>query len=110
MPFDRVVKNCTCVAFIHKKLGEDAPDIARPASDEDSHGRGKCSGTRVKSKRTARGRRLGDGFALLFFKGCNHPPYGMIFSTRREHFPTLFLRAPLQNVDVKIAYAPHPHP
>jgi len=86
MALDQVVENCNFVAFIHQKLGAHASDIARPPSDEDSHGRGKCSGTGVKSKRTARGRRLGDGFALLFLKGCNHPLYAMMFATRREDF------------------------
>ena len=50
-----------------------------------------------------------DGFASLFLKSCDHLPHAMMFATRCEDFQTLFLRAPLQNVDVYVADAPAFH-
>ncbi len=93
--FNQIVEDGHFVAFIQQKLGSNATDIARPAGDEDSHGRGKCSATRVKSKRSVGRRGLRDGFALLFLKGCDHLPCAMVFAARGKHFQTLFLRAPL---------------
>jgi hypothetical protein len=62
-----------------------------------------------KSKRSVVRRRLRDGLALLFLKGCNHLPHTVMFATRCEDFQALFLRAPLQNVDVNVPDAPLPH-
>src|SRR5437867_4257946 len=66
-------------------------------------------GTRVKSKRSMGQRRFRDGFALLFLNGCDHLPRAMVFAARGKHFQTLFVRAPLQNVNVHVADAPAVH-
>jgi hypothetical protein len=109
MPFTQVVEHDNFVALIQQKLGANAANVARPANNEDSHRRGKCCATRVKSKRSAGGRRLRDGFASLFLKGCDHLPRAMVFTARGKYFQTLFVRPPLQDVYVHVADAPAFH-
>src|SRR5262249_27071625 len=53
-----------------------------------------------------RGGILRDGFAFLLFQGCDHLLHAIVFATWREDFQTLFLRTPLQNVDIDIADTP----
>ena len=48
-------------------------------------------------------------FALFFLKSCHHLLHPAMFAARREHFQTLFLRSPLQDVDVHVADAPAFH-
>src|SRR6184192_3983647 len=62
-----------------------------------------------KSKRTMRRRGLCDGFPLFLLKSCDHLLHPTMFAARREHFQTLFLRSPLQDVDVHAANAPASH-
>src|SRR4029077_13797655 len=100
MPFTQVIKDDNFVAFIEQKLGANAANVARAANNEDSHRRGKRWATCLKSKRSAGRRRLRDGFALLFLEGRDHLPYAAMFAARGEHFQALFLRTPLQNVDI----------
>src|SRR5438034_5683681 len=109
MALAQVIEDGNLVTFIQQKLGANATDVARPPGKENSHGRGKCGGTRVKSKRSMGWRGLRDGFALLFLNGCDHLPRAMVFAARGKYFQTLFVRAPLQDVNVHVADAPAFH-
>src|SRR5213076_36946 len=62
-----------------------------------------------KSKRTMRRRGLCDGFALFLLKSRDHLLHATMFAARCEHFQTLFLRSPLQDVDVHVTDAPTFH-
>src|SRR5438552_3426569 len=110
MAFAQIIKDRDFVAFIEQLFRANAADVTRAANEENFHPPGKCGPPRrVKSKRGTGGRRLRDGFASLFLKSCDHLPHAMMFATRGEDFQTLFLRAPLQNVDVHMADAPAFH-
>ena len=62
-----------------------------------------------KSKRTMRRRGLRDGFPLFLLKSCDHLLHATMFTARCEHFQTLFLRSPLQDIDVHVTDAPASH-
>jgi len=62
-----------------------------------------------KSKRTMRRRGLCDGFPLFLLKSCDHLLHATMFAARCEHFQTLFLRSPLQDVDIHVTDAPASH-
>ena len=48
-------------------------------------------------------------FPLLFLKSCHHLLDSTMFAPRCEDFQTLFLRSPLQDVDVHVANTPASH-
>lgn len=48
-------------------------------------------------------------FPLFFLKSCHHLPDPTVFATRCKDFQALFLRSPLQNIDVYVADAPAFH-
>jgi hypothetical protein len=53
---------------------------------------------------------LRDGcLPLLLLKSCDHLLHSTMFAARCEHFQALFLRSPLQDVDIHVADAPAFH-
>src|SRR4029077_21246116 len=110
MSFSQIIENGYFVALIQQYLSTNASNVTGAANNENYHAPGKCGAIGLKSKRTARGRSLRDGcFPLFFLKSRDHLLHPAMLAARREHFQTLFLRSPLQDVDVHAANAPAFH-
>src|SRR6202030_4053933 len=69
---------------------------------------GKMRAIHARSKRSARCD-LRDGLSLFLLKGGDHLPDTTMFGTRREHFQALYLRTPLQDIDIDVAHTPAFH-
>src|SRR5437899_11167275 len=55
MAFAQIIKDRDFVAFIQQLFRANTADVTRSASDENFHGRGKCSVIRFESKANGRG-------------------------------------------------------
>src|SRR5438874_2620386 len=109
MAFAKIIENRNLMAFIKKQFCADAPDVSGTANDENFHALGKFDAPRVKSKRPEKSSLLRDSFPSFFLKIGDHLPHAMVFAARREHLQALFLRSPLQNIDIDVAHTPTMH-
>src|SRR5947208_12008484 len=109
MAFAEIIEDRTVMAFIQKQFCANAPDITSAANNENFHALGKCGVPRFKSKRPEKSSLLRDSFPSFFLKIGDHLPHAMVFAARREHLQALFLRSPLQNIDIDVAHTPTMH-
>src|SRR5688500_2201796 len=90
------------MAFVEQQLSANAADVAGPADDQNLHRPSwGASARRVKANRAAS--------ALGLLEAGDHPANHAMLSSWRQDLEALFLRTPLENIDVHPANAPTAH-
>jgi hypothetical protein len=108
MAFAKIIEDRSLMAFVEKYFRANAADVAGAANDENFHAPGKCGATHARSKGSARSD-LRDSLPFFLLETRDHLSDATMFGPRREHFQALYLRTPLQDIDIDVAYTPAFH-